>query len=62
MNKAAVNMDRMSLWYGRASFEYMHRSGIAESLGRAISHFLRNYQILLQNISTFIPPILSPVY
>lgn len=31
MNKAAMNVvEQMSLWHGRASFGFTHRSGIAE--------------------------------
>ena len=50
MNNATMNIvEHVSLWYGGASFEYMPRSGIAESLGRTISNFLKNCQIDLQN-------------
>ena len=35
----------VSMWYDRAPFRYMSKSGSAGSLGRSISNFLRNWQI-----------------
>jgi hypothetical protein len=42
----------VSLWYGGVSFDYMPKSGIAESSGRTISNFLRNGQIDFQSDCT----------
>ena len=39
MIKAAMNIEHFSLGYGRLSFGYMLRSGIAGSLGRTIPIF-----------------------
>jgi hypothetical protein len=48
-NKAAMNtVEHVSLWYGGASFGYMHSSLIAGSSGRTISNFLRNHKITFQ--------------
>ena len=53
MNKAAMKIvEQVSFWYGRASFEYMSKSGIARSSGRTIPNFLRNCQIDLENVCT----------
>ena len=49
-NKASVNIvEHVSLWYGRKSFGYMSKSGIAGSSGRSIYNFLRNHQIDFQS-------------
>jgi hypothetical protein len=43
INKATMNIvEHVSLLYVRASFEYMHRSGIAGPSGSTMSNFLRN--------------------
>jgi hypothetical protein len=42
-------MEHVPLWHGGASFGYISKSGIAESSGRNISNFLRNYQIDFQS-------------
>lgn len=42
----------MSLWYVRASFDYMPRNGIAGSWGRWIPHFLRKHHINFQSACT----------
>ena len=48
--KTAMNIvKQVSLMYGRVSFGYMPRSGIAGSSGRSISNFLRNCQIDFQS-------------
>jgi hypothetical protein len=46
MNKPAIKIvDHVSLRYGGVSFGYLLKSGIAGSLGRTISNFLKNCQI-----------------
>jgi hypothetical protein len=41
MNKAAMNIvEHVSLWYGRASFGYMLRCGIAGSSGSSSEELL----------------------
>jgi hypothetical protein len=45
-NKATMNIvEYVPLWHGRASFGYIPKNGMAGSLGRSISNFLRNLQI-----------------
>ena len=49
-NKATMNIvEHLFLWHDGASFGYIPKSGIAGSLGRSISNFLRNLQIDLPN-------------
>ena len=49
-NKTAMNIvDQVSLWYSRASFGYMPRSGIVGSWCTAVPRFLRNHQIDFQS-------------
>ena len=49
-NKATMNMvEHVPLWHGGASFGYIPKSGIAGSLGRSNSNFLRNIQIDFQS-------------
>ena len=51
MNKVAMNIvEHVSLWYGRASFEYMPRNGISWS--RTIPSFLKNHQTDFQSVYT----------
>jgi hypothetical protein len=38
-------VEHLFLWHDGASFGYIPKSGIAGSLGRSISNFLRNLQI-----------------
>ena len=45
---------QMFLWFYRASFGYIPRSGIARPLGRSISNFLRNHQIDFQRGSNIL--------
>jgi hypothetical protein len=42
-------MKHVPLLHGRASFEYMPKSGIAGSSARSILNFLRNFQIDFQS-------------
>ena len=42
-------VEHVSLWYGGASFGYMPRRALAESLGRAISSFMTNCHIDFQS-------------
>lgn len=42
-------VEHVSLWYGKASFGYMHMSGITGSSDKVISNFLRNHKINLQS-------------
>jgi hypothetical protein len=50
INKAAINIvEHVSLSYVGASSGYMLRSDTAESSGRTISNFLRNFQIDFQS-------------
>jgi hypothetical protein len=42
-------VEHVPLWHGGASFGYIPKSGIAGSLGRLISSFLRNLQIDFQS-------------
>ena len=52
-NKAAMSIvEHVPLWHGGISFEYMLRSGIARSLGRSNSSFLKNPQIDFQSDCT----------
>ena len=49
-NKAALNIvGHVPLWHGETSFGYIPKSGIAGSLGRSISNFLRNLQTDFQS-------------
>jgi hypothetical protein len=45
-------MEHVPLWHGMASFGYIHKSGIAGSLGRSIFNFLRDLQIDFQSGGT----------
>ena len=50
MNKAAMNIvEHVSLWNGGRSFDYMPKSGMAESSDRTIPNFLRNCQVDFQS-------------
>jgi hypothetical protein len=42
-------VEHVPLWHGGASFGYIPKSGIAVSLGRSISNFLKNLQIDFQS-------------
>ena len=44
-NKAAMNIvEHMSLWHGKAYFQYICNSGILVSSGRSIDNFLKKLQ------------------
>jgi hypothetical protein len=45
-------VEYVSLLNVRASFGYMPNSGIAESMGRTISNFLRKHQTVFQSVCT----------
>jgi hypothetical protein len=46
MNKTSMNIaEQIPLWDVGASFVYIPRNDIAESGGRTIPNFLRNFQI-----------------
>jgi hypothetical protein len=42
-------VEHVPLWHGGSSIGYIPKSGIARSLGRPISNFLRNLQIDFQS-------------
>ena len=57
-NKGAMNIvEQVPLWHGRESFGYMPKSGIAGSLGKSVSSFLRNLQIDFR----VIVPVYNPI-
>ena len=54
-NKATMNIvEHMPLLHGGPSFGYIPKSGIAGSLGRSISNYLRNLQIDFQSGCTIL--------
>jgi hypothetical protein len=42
-------VEHVTLWHDGASFGYISKSGIAGSIGRSISSFLRSLQIDIQS-------------